>query len=101
MENKKNNVEIDINKAISVCLKNNTKCYPIVLSKGLGFKIEVSIKDKIYTFDKRLKNNKEAIIAQEKTYIFYAKKYIKAEEEKELQKTEPPLTSKNNSKKKG
>lgn len=63
---------MDINKAMSICFKNDIKVYPVIQNRKQ--KVAVSFKNKqIKLFDKVLsgKDLNEALV---KTYIFYAKK---------------------------
>ena len=55
------------------CFRNNIKVYPIFTV--VGWKIQVSINNKITTYNKVLNTNKEKNEAITKTYIHLANKY--------------------------
>lgn len=63
---------MSISEAISICLKNNTRVYPVIA--GNNHKVQVDLNGKIKTFDKLLTQSK-LNKALEKTYFFYANKY--------------------------
>ena len=60
---------IDINTAMSICLRNGIKVYPVI--NGRMFQIEVDDNGKITKFDK-LVDGKSVANAQSKTYRHYA-----------------------------
>lgn len=71
-------VHIDINTAMSICIREGVKVYPVPIGKQ--FAIEV---DKGSGPPKRydsLVGSKEVAAAQRKTYIAYAKQILKQRE---------------------
>ena len=62
---------MDISKAMSLCIENGIKVYPL---RGYIF-VEQKGKQTI-KYEKRLTDNKEISEAVEKTYIYKAKKLI-------------------------
>jgi len=72
-------LKIDINHAMSICIRNGLKVYPVPI--GSRFAIEV---DKGSATPKRydvLVSSKEVHTAVRKTYIAYAKLILKQEED--------------------
>lgn len=70
-------ISLDINKAMSICIRNNIKVYPVPV--GSQFAIEV---DKGVGCPKRydlLVSSKEVAAAVRKTWIAFAKLIIKQE----------------------
>ena len=68
METKK--MQIDISKAMSICLRNGVKVYPKV--SGRKFKVEVDNKGEIIRYDKEV-IGKELNKALSNTYKHFAK----------------------------
>lgn len=70
-------LHIDINKAMSICIRNNVKVYPVPV--GRQFVIEVDNggpKPKRY---EKVVSSKNVAAAVRKTYIAYAKSIISKE----------------------
>ena len=66
---------MDINKAMSICIKKDIKVYPIY--NPPYFYVQVSgYDDEPKTFDKKILKNTELLDAITKTYIFYANKVV-------------------------
>ena len=72
-------LNIDINKAMSICIRNGVKVYPVPV--GRMFAIEV---DKGAAIPKRydqLVSGKEVAAAVRKTYIAYSKLILKQQQD--------------------
>ena len=72
-------VHIDINKAMSVCIRNGVKVYPVPV--GRMFAIEVEKGAAIPKRYERLVSSKEVASAVRKTYIAYSKAILKDKED--------------------
>ena len=66
-------VQIDINKAISVCIKHGVLVYPV--PSGNRFKIQVKSPNELITYDKEI-DGKFVANAQNKTYKYHALKIL-------------------------
>ncbi|CAL2084075.1 hypothetical protein [Tenacibaculum sp. 190524A02b] len=64
-------VRIDINTAMSICIRNGVKVFPVV--KGRGFVINVEDNGKIIEYDKLVDSSKVAT-AMTKVYKHFALK---------------------------
>ena len=71
-------LNIDINKAMSICIRNGVKVYPVPL--GRLFAVEVDKPSGLKRYDKLI-NGKEVAAAVRKTYIAYAKLILKDKED--------------------
>ena len=70
---------IDINSAMSICIRNGVKVYPVPV--GRSFAVEVDFSNgKLKRYD-ALVNGKEVAMAVRKTYIAYSKLILKQQED--------------------
>lgn len=67
-------LQLDISKAMSICLKHGIKVYP-VLNRVKKFVIEVDDNGSITTYEKEVTGS-EINVAQSKTYKYYAERII-------------------------
>lgn len=63
---------MSISEAVSICVKNEIKVYPV--KRRNGWFLQVNFKGVLKTFEKRLDSNKDISDAVQKTYLHYAKK---------------------------
>jgi len=70
-------LHIDINTAMSLCLRNGVKVYPVI--SGRKFKIQVDNNNKLKTYDAVVDSSKVAN-AMHKTYVAWAKLILKNKE---------------------
>ena len=75
-------VHVDINKAMSVCIRNGVKVYPVPV--GRMFAIEVEKGAAVPKRYDRLVSSKEVAAAVRKTYIAYSKVILKNKEDAKL-----------------
>ena len=68
-------IQIDINKAMSICVRNGVKVYPV--PSGKLFKVEVYKEDDVTKIYDKAVSSKEVASAVRKTYIAYAKAILK------------------------
>ena len=74
------NLQLDINKAMSICVRHGVKVYPVPVGKL--FLIEVDKGNgKIKRYNDSLVSSKNVATAQRKTYIAYAKQILKQRED--------------------
>ena len=66
-------VQIDINKALSICIKNKVIVYPVM--SGRRFKIQVNDNGSLTTYDKEIAGDKVSN-AQSKVYKYHALKIL-------------------------
>jgi len=71
-------LQLDINKAMSICVRNGVKVYPVPI--GRLFAVEVDRKSGIKRYDS-LVSGKEVAAAVRKTYIAFAKLILKQEQD--------------------
>lgn len=68
-------VNIDINKAMSVCIRNGVKIYPVPVGRQFVIEVEQGSGEK-RRYDKKV-SSKEVAAAVRKTYIAYCKSILK------------------------
>lgn len=68
-------LHIDINKAMSICIRNNVKVYPVPVGKQFVIEVDNGLEEP-KRYDKTVSSNNVAA-AVRKTYIAYAKSIIK------------------------
>lgn len=66
---------IDINKAMSICIRAGVRVYPVPIGRMFAIEV-VNGPDKPKRYDKLVSSN-DVAAAQRKTYIMYARSLIK------------------------
>lgn len=72
-------LHIDINKAMSICIRNGVKVYPVPV--GRMFAVEVDKGDKVTKRYPTLVSQKEVAAAVRKTYIAWSKAILKQKQD--------------------
>ncbi|QOD60630.1 hypothetical protein H9I45_15020 [Polaribacter haliotis] len=78
-------IQLDINKAMSICIRNGVKVYPVPV--GRMFAIEVDKGAGVFKRYETLVSSKEVAASQRKTYIAWAKQILKQKEDANNTKT--------------
>jgi hypothetical protein len=74
-------IKLSVTKASSICMKQGVRVYPVCV--GSRYKIEVEFKDGKKKLYDKLVSEKEMHSAWRKTWIAYATKILKDQEEKQ------------------
>lgn len=75
----KKDLHIDINKAMSICIRNGVKIYPVPVGKKFAIEVDKSnAEPKRYDL---LVSGKEVAAAVRKTYIAYSKVILKQKQD--------------------
>jgi len=75
-------LNIDINKAMSICIRNGVKVYPVPVGRMFAIEVDKS-SGELRRYD-NLVSSKEVATAQRKTYIAWAKLILKQQQDAEV-----------------
>lgn len=75
-------IQLDINKAMSICIRNGVKVYPVPVGRLFAIEVDKGIgKPKRYA---NLVSSKDVSASQRKTYIAWAKQILKNKEDADI-----------------